>query len=291
VEDQAFPFTQARIISEAQPPAKPSSPKTAIILLGAIAASGLAGLGLAYGRELVDKRLCSADQLLEMFGIRRVVTVPWPARRAPGADVDKGVLSFWRRDGTNAAIWRIKAAVDRHVSGALPRLVMFVSPRHCDGRAVLSCAFAEVLVKAGERTLLIDGDPIRAALTKALKPNRQVAKVQLPRDESGTGLRPFAIDGFDFLPAARSSDVEDLLRCIKSSEAMARLGEAYDYVIVDLPPMLDSGETAAMMTAASGCVLIAHSDCSSVEDVARALELSLLDPEQITTAALIMPER
>src|SRR5262245_15239720 len=114
--------------------------------------------------------------------------------------------------------------------------------------------------------------------------DRQAAKV---RGETGNGLRPFAVSGFDFLPAARSSGVNDLLAFIRSSEAMARLGEVYDYVLVDLPPMLESGETAAMMTAASGCVLVAHSDCSSTDDVARGLELSLLDPEQITTAALI----
>jgi capsular polysaccharide biosynthesis protein len=292
VEDQAFPFTQARIITEAQPPASPSYPKTAFILLGAIAASGLAGVSVAYARELLDGRLRSADQFHELFGIRRVVTVPWPQRRAPAADVDRSVLAFWRSGTADAAIWRIKAAVDRHVSGGHPRLVMFVSPRHCDGRATLLRAFAEVLVKAGERTLLIDGDSIRAALTKALTPNRQVSKG--PRGESGAGFRPLAVDGFGFLPAARSSGVDDFLTRIKSRDAMAHLGELYDYVLIDLPPMLESGQTAAMMTVgSSSCVLVVHSDCSSSDDVARGLELSLLDADQITTAALITssPER
>ncbi|HET7911651.1 MAG TPA: hypothetical protein VFL49_06455 [Pseudolabrys sp.] len=95
------------------------------------------------------------------------------------------------------------------------------------------------------------------------------------------------MDGFDFLPAARSSGVDDLLTCIRSRDALARLGEVYDYILVDLPPMLESGETATMMTVAGGCVLVTHSDCSSTDDVARALELSLLEPEQITAAALI----
>ena len=292
VEDQAFPFTQARVISEAQPPGKPSSPKSAIILLAAVAVSGLAGVGGAFGREHFDKRLRSVDQLRELFGIRRAVTVPWPKRHSLVANVDKNVSAFLRGQAASAAIWRIKAAVDRQLNGMLPRLVMFVSPGECDGRATLSRAFAEVLVKAGERTLLIDADPVRAALTTALMSDRQTAKVH-PRVETGNGLRPLAVSGFDFLPAVRSSGVDDLLAFIKSSEAMARLGEVYDYVLVDLPPMLESGETAAMMTAASGCVLVAHSDCSSTDDVARGLELSLLDPDQITTAALITrsPER
>jgi len=288
VEDQAFPFTQARVVSEAQPPGKPSSPKSAIILLAAVAVSGLAGVGGAFAREHFDKRLRSVDQLHELFGIRRVVTVPWPKRHSLVADVDKNVLTFLRNHAANAAIWRIKAALDRQLNGMLPRLVMFVSPGECDGRATLLRAFAEVLVKAGERTLLIDADPVRAALTAALMSDRQAAKVR-PRGESGNGLRPLAVSGFDFLPAARSSGVDDLLAFIKSSEAMVRLGEVYDYVLVDLPPMLESGETAAMMTAPSGCVLVAHSDCSSSDDVARGLELSLLDPEQVTTAALLTP--
>jgi len=289
VEDQAFPYTQARIVSDAKPPVKPSFPKTAIILLGALAGSSLAGVGAAYARELLSKRLHSADQLHGILGVHRVVTVPWPKRRSPRSDVDNSVLAFCRSNAANAAIWRIKAAVDRQVGGALPRLVMFVSPRHCDGRALLLRAFAEILAKTGARTLLIDADTTRAALTTALKLDRQVMKGRLARGESGTGLRPLAIDGFDFLPAVRSSGIDDLLGCIKSSEAMARLGEVYDYVLVDLPPMLESGETAAMITAASGCVLVAHSDCSSIDDVARGLELSLLDPEQIATAALIVP--
>ncbi len=48
-----------------------------------------------------------------------------------------------------------------------------------------------------------------------------------------------------------------------------------------------------MMTLASGCVLVAHSDCPSIADFARELELNLLNPEQITTAALLTssPER
>jgi len=287
VEDQAFPFTQARIISEAQPPAARSSPKTAIVLLGAIIAGGFAGVGAAYAREFLDKRLHSADQLHDMLGIRRVVAVPWPKRRSLTANVDGSVLMFWRGNAANAAIWRIKAAIDRKVGGVLPRVVMLVSPRHCDGRATLSRALAEILVKAGERTLLIDRDSIRAALTNTLMPDRQAAKIRYTRGECGNGLRPLAVDGFDFLPATRSSGVDDLLTCFKSRDAMAHLGELYDYVLVDLPPMLESGETAAMMTVASGCVLVVHSDCSSRDDVARGLELSLVDPEQITTAALI----
>jgi len=51
--------------------------------------------------------------------------------------------------------------------------------------------------------------------------------------------------------------------------------------------MLESGETAAITAAASSCVLVVHSDCSSSDDVTSGLELSLLDPEQITTAALL----
>ncbi|HEY7229694.1 MAG TPA: Wzz/FepE/Etk N-terminal domain-containing protein [Pseudolabrys sp.] len=287
VEDQAFPFTQARIISEARPPAERSSPKTAIILLGALAAGGIVGFCGAFGREFFDKRLRSADQFQEMFKIRRVVNVPWPKHYSPAADVDKNVLAFWRSNAANAAIWRIKAAVDRHTSGVHPRVVVFVSPRHRDGRSTLSRAFTELLVKAGERTLLIDGDSIRAGLTKALMRDRQAAKVQLLGGGSGRAMRPLSVDGFDFFPAARTSGVDNLLACLKSRDAMARLSEVYDYVLIDLPPMLESGETAAIMAVAGSCVLVAHSDCSSSDDVARGLELSFLDPEQVTTAALI----
>jgi Mrp family chromosome partitioning ATPase len=258
-----------------------------MILLGAMAASGFAGFCGAFGREFFDKRLRSADQFHEMFKIRRVVTVPWPKHYSPAADVDKNVLAFWRSTAANTAIRRIKAAVDRHTSGVHPRVVTFVSPRQRDGRSTLSRAFTEVLVKAGERTLLIDGDSIRAGLTKALMRDRQVAKIQLLGGGSGRAMRPFSADGFDFFPAGRTSGVDDLLACLKSRDAMARLGEVYDYVLIDLPPMLESGETAAIMAVASSCVLVAHSDCSSRDDVARGLELSFLDPEQVTTVALI----
>jgi uncharacterized protein involved in exopolysaccharide biosynthesis len=288
VEDQAFPFTQARIISQAQPPASPSFPKTPLILLGAIVGSGLVGASAVYARELLDKRLYSADQLYDLVGIRPAVTVPWPKHRSAAANVDRNVLAFWRGDAANASFWRLKAAIDRRVAGTPPRLVTFVSARHCDSRAALAHALTEVLVKSGGRTLLIDADTVHAALTTALMQDRQAAKIRRLRDESESGLRPVAVgEGFDFLPAARRSGVADLLACFRSREMMRRLGDNYDYVLIDLPPMLECGEASAMTTVGNGCILVAHSNCSSASDIARGLELNLLDPQQVTAAAFI----
>ena len=95
------------------------------------------------------------------------------------------------------------------------------------------------LAKGGGRTLLIDGDSVHGALTTALLPNRRAASARLLSGESESGLRPLALEnGFDFFPAARRSGVGALLACFKSRDVVRRLGENYDYVLIDLPPML-----------------------------------------------------
>jgi capsular exopolysaccharide synthesis family protein len=75
-QQQSFPTTDARVVSEAMPPLEKSDPK-GLLILGAAALLGLVGgLGAGFAREYFDKSLRTSSQLQNALGVECLGVLP-----------------------------------------------------------------------------------------------------------------------------------------------------------------------------------------------------------------------
>jgi succinoglycan biosynthesis transport protein ExoP len=270
IQQESFPITEARVISNAAPPLQKSSPVSTLVL----AVAGALGLILSFGaatvREAVDRVFRSSRQVEEMLQTTCLAVLPALKQlsiaplsggassqdvaiggRKPGDLPRKGkstkreFLRYVVEEPLSAfaeALRSVKVAADINRDIKDNRVIGITSTVPKEGKSTVSSNFAQLIAHAGKRAILLDGDLRNPTLTRSLMPE---AKIGLLEVMSGkvTLANAITVDdqtGLAFLPAVIQSRLLHTNE-ILASDALKRLVEtlrkSYDYVIIDLPPV------------------------------------------------------
>ncbi len=285
LQQQSFPIIEARIITSAATPSKPSYPKKlpVAVLFGLL--GSIAGFGAGAFREFKEKGFYSGAQVRALgtgfLGILpKVQQMPpssaVPATMASGGTAgtaqlqaaslpaNGGILSYSvLRSGSafTETLRAVKLAADERASGEFAKVIGIVSAMPGEGKTVFAKNFASLLASMGHKTLLIDGDLRSAGLTKQLAPGARQGLVdaalygkpiqELLLQERSSGLR--------FLPcvlAPGRSNSPDLLSSAGMKSALPGVREAFDYIIVDLPAILPAMDARAFAPQAHAFVFL-----------------------------------
>src|SRR5713226_6375957 len=297
VQQQSFPSTEARVVTFASPPRGPRSPKISLTL----ALAALCGLGLgimsAIAREQMNRQIHTRAQLEKLLGISCLAVLPAFAQKRPvlrklQATRDSGAFRQISEvapfSATAEALRYIKVAIDLHPTGG--KVIGIVSALPGEGKTTVATGFAAFVAKSGARTLLIDADLRNPSMTRALGYSNAPGLVNMVADKSN--FNDLVITDskfkFDFLPSSRmkpanSSDIlnsptmKDMLRAAKSK---------YDYVLVDLPPILPVVDVKAVAHLFDAFVLVVEWGSTSTDEILKAVGASPIVSERLLGAVL-----
>ena len=298
LQQQSFPITDARVLTEASPAQGKSSPKTTITL----ALSGIAGVALglllALGRELGDNTFRSPNQVERALGVTCLGILPRlqrghvrrpvrqaqqradatvPAKRLLSPDlgvfqhVVKAPLSRFAE-----TLRSVKLAFDfAPVDGGM-RIIGVVSSMPGEGKSTTAMNIAELIASAGSSVLVIDADLRSPTLTREIAPQASAGLYEflvdnVPIDEliySDTAKR------LKFLPAAAKGGAgqkADLIGSTRMAQLLEAARKAYDYVIIDLPPLAPVVDAKAVAGAMDGFVFVVEWGKTSIATVTDAL--------------------
>jgi succinoglycan biosynthesis transport protein ExoP len=260
VQQQSFPITEARNISEATPPSRKSHPN-ALIVLGIATLGGLVlGLGCGLMRELSDRAFRTSEQVEDLLGEDCLTLVPLvlgkmrgdrdaevPTRVGDRAIVRNGGVYWSIVDAPLSrfaeSMRAIKLAADLQAAANGSKVFGLTSSIPDEGKSTVSASLALLMSQAGARTLLIDCDLRNPALSRSLSPAATLGILELMEGQATLDqvLWKEAETGLSFIPAvspvymAHSS-------ALLGSEAMTslfkRLRSHYDYIVVDLSPLM-----------------------------------------------------
>ena len=151
--------------------------------------------------------------------------------------------------------------------GSSVRVIMFTSAIPSEGKSDLSFATAEALAQIGKRTLLIDADIRKSILTyryqlkNKLNGLSQFLSGQKRLEEV---LYTTSTRGLDLIFAGPfSPNPAELLEEELFGDTVKKLREAYDYIIIDTPPMAGLIDGAIVARHCDGAVLIIESGAVS----------------------------
>jgi succinoglycan biosynthesis transport protein ExoP len=254
VQQESFPVTEARIIAEAAVPQEPSGPRKSLVL-ALCAFLGLAvGSGLGALQEYRDRFFRTGEQVTDETGLPFLGFVPLVA----GAAMGHGKLAEGRRtDGirpiTNYAVNNplslfaetmrsAKIAADLSLGREKPMIVGITSVLPGEGKSTIAINFARLLASQKARTLLVDADLRNPSLTRAVAPNAQVGLAEFVIDK--VPLKDLLLfeerTHLAMLPAVSRRDVPLTSELLASREMASLLEEAkaaFDYIVLDLPPL------------------------------------------------------
>ena len=298
VQQQSFPSTEARVVTVASPPGSPSSPKIALT----IALAALCGLGLgimsAFAREQMSRQVHTRAQLETLLGTNCLAVLPafskqktvvGKLRPAQDAGVFRQISAVEPFSATAEALRYIKVAIDLHPTGG--KVIGVVSALPGEGKTTVATGFAAFVAKSGARTLLIDADLRNPSMTRSLGYAGVPGLLNMVADK--LDFRDLVVTDskfkFDFLPSSthiKPSNSSDILNSPAMKDMLRAAKNDYDYLLVDLPPILPVVDVKAVAHLFDAFVLVVEWGSTSTEEILRAVNTSPIVSERLLGAVL-----
>jgi polysaccharide biosynthesis transport protein len=298
VQQQSFPSTEARVVTLASPPGLPSSPKVALtIALGAICGLGF-GVMMAFAREQMNRQIHTRAQLETLLGTTCLAVLPAFSKQKPivgklratqDSNAFRLISDVAPFSATAEALRYIKVAIDLHPTGG--KVIGIISALPGEGKTTLATGFAAFVAKSGSRTLLIDADLRNPSMTRALGYANTPGLLKMVADKSD--FCDFVVTDckfkFDFLPSStqiKPSNSSDILNSPVMKDMLKAARNDYDYVLVDLPPILPVVDVKAVAHLFDAFVLVVEWGSTPGEEVRRAMNTSHVLSERLLGAVL-----
>lgn len=239
-EQRGLERSNARVITNALPPANKSNPSRVLVLAGALGVGLIAGLGLGLLREQFDHTIRSTDHITDDIGLPVLASLPrpprsrqwWLVRPGDGIDAPCDTTSV-----EQAAIRRLRDALADSPPMNETRLVLVTSADGISVRSLVALDLARSAANDGERVLLVDGDPRRHRLTSSLggPESAGLREVLAGHAVLSSAVVSTPWRGVELLTAGSAAAPDRQLRQLPGDTISGQL-RAFDLVVVDGRP-------------------------------------------------------
>ena len=303
VQHRTFPTTEARQISAAS--VSKTSPKTAQVWMVTMITGGLIGVGLGALREIMDRRFRTREQVQSIVATECLALVPLLADNSR-----KRIFSSWKAltlesrreqqlgvarrmaprnicsipkimqtviDAPSCpyveAIRSIKLTIDLN-SQANTKIIGLTSCLPSEGKSTLAVAMATLIAQSGARVILVDCDLRHSSISRLLAPDASAGFLDVV---AGTvDLADVAwtdpTTQMTFLPVGASvPNATEILASKASKSLFDTLQIKYDYVVVDLAPLVASMDVRATAGLIDSYLLVIEWGATTIEAVQYAL--------------------
>lgn len=161
---------------------------------------------------------------------------------------------------------------------AKPQVLAVMSANRAEGKTLVTANLALALAQMKKRTIMIDCDIRRQALSEAFHATEGEGLghyLMMPEKKTDHGqsivrsIRPC----LDILPAGRySSDVTEMFTSETFSEMIKALRQYYDYILLDTPPTVPFADTAPIASVSDLVLMSVVHGKTKIDHVERALE-------------------
>lgn len=301
LQQQSFPITDARVLTEASPARNKSSPKTVITLALAGIAGVAFGLMLALGRELADRTFRTPGQIEQTLGLACLGILPKLARtqarrprRTEGGATrmlapDLGVFQHVVKAPLSRFAETLRAAklaMDFAPNESGMKVIGVVSSMPGEGKSTTAMNIAELIAASGNSVLIIDADLRSPTLTREITPDAKAGLFEFLVDNVPINDLIYSDEAkrLKFLPAAGrggAAQKTDLIGSTKMAQLLAAARQTYNYVILDLPPLAPVIDAKAVAGAVDGFVFVVEWGETSIATVTDALHNAPLVSQKI----------
>ena len=228
------------VLETAQPARLPSSPQKAKVMAIAMMLGLFAGGGLAVLRDLLDQTLRSGDEISALLGLPVLGVVPAMSRRQriPA----RGQKVHLLPDSSEAEAFRtVRTAILFGASKGKAKTMLVTSPASGDGKSTLVSNLAIAMAQAGQRTLVIDADfrrPMQHVIFELKEDEGGLSELLSGRMNVEQAVHKTKSAGLSVLPCgAPISNPAEMLNSSRFKAVLDHLGQTFDRVIVDAPPV------------------------------------------------------
>jgi capsular exopolysaccharide synthesis family protein len=252
----------------------------------------------AIAREQMNRQIHTRAQLEKLLGTSCLAVLPAIAekrsalgklRATQNSVAFRQISEVAPFSATAEALRYIKVAIDLHPTGG--RVIGIVSALPGEGKTTVAASFAAFVAKGGARTLLVDADLRNPSMTRALGYANAPGLLNMVAEKSDFDDLVITDSKFkfDFLPSStrvKTSNSSDILNSPAMKDMLRAAKSDYDYVLVDLPPILPVVDVKAVAHLFDAFVLVVEWGSTSTDEIVKAVSASPILSERLLGAVL-----
>lgn len=153
------------------------------------------------------------------------------------------------------------------------KIIGITSPCPQEGKSTTSLNLAYSIAEAGHTVILVDADMRRPSLAKTLNMEMSPGLSNVLAEDAKDAIHEKVLN--DKLSVLFSGDVppnpSELVASEKMKQLMLDMASKYEYVIVDMPPVISVSDPLAMSKNIDGVVMVVRHGYSKRKDVLEAI--------------------
>lgn len=257
-------------LAAAEVPDRPSRPQPVRNGGIGLALGLLLGVGAAFLREALDRSFRQAQQLEDDTATSVLGVVPQERSSAQ-------IPTLSHPTSNRAEAYR---TIRTNVQFAGPphslKTILITSATAGEGKTTVATNVAVAFAATGQSVVLVDGDLRRRRVGEVFELANDgpgLAGVVAGWAQLDEALRPAtAPEGLTLLPAGSTPDnPSELLGSPRMAELLEQLGERFDVVLVDSPPVLPVTDPLLLAVKATGVVVVVRLGVTNREQVRRTI--------------------
>jgi exopolysaccharide transport family protein len=242
-EQSTFEARDARIITPAQPPSAPSSPKSAQILIVSLLLGLTVGVGGAYLIELLNAGFTTPRQVEELLELPLLASIS--KMEARDLTVEGCVLTIPQYltvkplSRFSEAFRSLRSAVQMSEVDNPPKTLMVTSTIPSEGKSTIAMTIASSAAQSGQRTLLLDADMRHPSISRCFKCDKNPGLVDYlvgDVDLASIIVSDETLRLWILPTGSKTKNPPDLLGSDRFKALMATLRQKFDLVVIDTPP-------------------------------------------------------
>ena len=293
-----------RIVETAETPNSPIGPQRLRTVMIGFLVSLIVGIGLAFFLEYLDNTVKSVEDIERVAQLPTLAVIPSISTVAPRAMADKkrsesakalavsndGALTgSFASAGAQGKLTKLvtldqlssvveayrmlRTSVLLSAAGNPPKTILFTSGQPGEGKTTTAINTAISLSQLGSSVLLIDADLRRPTVHRVFKMGQsQGLSTYLSRQvEIDPLIHKLWVPNLSVLPCGPiPPNPAELISSERMRLMLKELGEKYDHILIDSPPLINVTDPVILSTMVDGVIMVVQAGRSTRDIVRRA---------------------
>jgi polysaccharide biosynthesis transport protein len=243
------------IVDKALIPTSPSSPKMSRALLISFALGSVAGIGAAYLMERLDDTVRNADDLELVTGLTTLGIIP---KNEGGRTLDAELAN--PRSHISEACRSLCTALQFSTETGLPKTLLVTSSGPGEGKSTTAMVIGRHFATMGLKVLIIDADLRKPSMHVKLGVSNGTGLTNYLTGASTPPevLQSTATPNLSFISSGPlPPNAADLLGSARMLSLLTVGREAFDFIIVDSPPVMGLADAPLISSSVAATIFVA----------------------------------
>lgn len=275
---RASTISNINIIDPAITPGAPIKPNKQKNLLLGLLVGLMLGVGLAFFQEYLDDSIKDAEGARLQLNAPVLAVIPFIPRREGDENGRSASLitQLEPKSAVSEAFRSLRTSIHFSAINREKKFLLITSTFPGEGKTTISANLAVTLSQTGGRVLLLDCDLRRPQLHNLFSRAKVPGLTEVLAGDATleSVLYDTGISGLDFVSAGTSPpNPAELLGSEQMANLLLSLGETYDHILIDAPPVLAVTDAPLLTTRCDMAMVVLETERVPVKAAQRMHEM------------------